>query len=136
MSELSGSCHCGAVGYAVTGSVMRVVNCHCTMCRTMNGGAFSSYAIVNRGELLVTHGRDSLRQYAVTATGIKYYCVDCGSPLFNTNIEKYGDHAMLYLGTLRNPGELPAPVNIFHENRLAWTDSVGGLISFARLPQR
>ena len=88
----------------------------------MNGAAFSSYAIVNLDELLITQGQDSLLEYAVTATGIKHYCVACGSPLFNTNVEKYGDHAMLYLGTLRESSDLPKPINIFHEDRLAWTD--------------
>lgn len=102
----------------------------------MNGAAFSSYAVVNRGELAIIRGGDVLREYAVTETARKHYCAGCGSPIFNTNIEKYGDYAMLYLGTLRDPGELPEPVNIFHEDRLAWTDAVGNLTSFDRRPQR
>ena len=135
MSELTGCCHCGAVKYIVVGDIKRIVNCHCGMCRSMNGAAFSSYAIVNRAELALVEGRDSLRQYAVTESARKHYCSECGSPLFNTNLAKYGDHAMLYLGTLADPGDLPVPVNIFHEDRLAWTDAIAGLASFARLPQ-
>ncbi len=136
MSRLTGRCHCGAVRYTVAGEVKRIVNCHCNMCRSMNGTAFSSYVIVNRGELVIEQGQELLKQYAVTATGLKHYCADCRSPLFNTNIAKYGEHAMLYLGTLTDSGKLPEPINIFHENRLAWTDSVGRLISFGGLPQR
>jgi len=136
MSEVSGGCHCGAVAYVVNGVVQYVVNCHCNMCRGMNGAAFSSYAIVNHDELSITQGLESLRQYAASDTGVKHYCAECGSPLFNTNVKKYGDHAMLYLGTLRGPEALPEPVNIFHEDRLAWTDAVAALTSFARLPQR
>ena len=136
MKELTGRCHCGAVSYAVRGEVKSIVNCHCNMCRGMNGAAFSSYAIVNRDELVVIRGAEVLRPYAVTETGRKHYCAECGSPVFNTNIERYGDHAMLYLGTLRDPGKLPEPLNIFHEDRLAWTDAVGDLTSFDRLPQR
>ncbi len=136
MSVVTGRCHCGTVTYAVKGGVKNIVNCHCNMCRTMNGAAFSSYAIVNRKEFSITRGQAALRQYAVTDTGTKHYCAECGSPLFNTNIEKYGEHAMLYLGTLTDPGKLPEPINIFHEDRLAWTDSVAELTSFARLPQR
>lgn len=136
MNVVNGRCYCGAVAYVVNGDVKYLVNCHCTMCRRMNGAAFSSYAIVNRTDFSIKQGREALRQYAVTDTAIKHYCAECGSPLFNTNIEKYGDHAMLYLGTLRGAGELPEPVNIFHEDRLAWTDSVAGLTGFPRLPQR
>lgn len=136
MSVVKGRCHCCAVAYAVDGGVKYVVNCHCNLCRTMNSAVFSSYAIVDRNELSITQGGESLRQYVVTDTGIKYYCAECGTPLFNTNIEKYDDHAMLYLGTLREAGELPEPVNIFHEDRFEWTDSVAGLTGFPRLPQR
>ena len=136
MSYLTGRCHCGAVAYTVTGSVKNVVNCHCNLCRAMNGAAFSSYVIVDRNELAITQGRDVLRQYAVTETARKHYCAECGSPLFNINVEKYGDHAMLYLGTLAESGELPEPVNVFHEDRLAWSGRVAALTSFARLPQR
>ena len=136
MSDLTGRCHCGAVTYTVTGSVKNVVNCHCNLCRAMNGAAFSSYVIVDRSGLATAHGQDTLRQYAVTETARKHYCAECGSPLFNTNIEKYGDHAMLYLGTLTDPGALPKPVNIFHEYRLAWSDAIAALTSFGRLPQR
>ncbi|HYW76426.1 MAG TPA: GFA family protein [Gammaproteobacteria bacterium] len=136
MRTLTGRCHCGAVAYTINGEVETMVNCHCNMCRAMNGAAFSSYAIVSRAGFSITQGQEVLGRYAVTDTGIKHYCIRCGSPLFNTNIEKYGDHAMLYLGTLRNPGQLPNPINIFHEDRLAWTDAVAGLTSFPRLPRR
>lgn len=136
MSTLSGHCRCGAVAYVVEGGAKSVVNCHCNLCRSMNGTAFSSYAIVNGGELSVTRGRDSLRQFAATDTAIKHFCAECGCPLFNTNVEKYGDHAMLYLGTLAEAGGLPEPVNIFHEDRLAWTDHLAGLVSYAQLPKR
>lgn len=102
----------------------------------MNGAAFSTYVIVNRGELSITQGQDSLRRYAPTKTALRHFCKECGSPLFNTNIERYGDHAMLYLGTLVDPANLPEPVNIFHESRLAWTDALAGLTSFAQLPER
>ena len=136
MNGLRGRCQCGAVSFAVHGEVKSVVNCHCNLCRGMNGAAFSSYAIVNSSQLAITGGSESLREFAVTGTGRKHFCAECGSPVFNTNVEKYGDHAMLYLGTLRDPGELPEPVNIFHEDRLAWTDAVGNLVSFDSVPQR
>lgn len=136
MRTLSGRCRCGAVAYVVDGAAKSVVNCHCNLCRTMNGTAFSSYAIVNRGELSLTRGRESLREFAVTGTAIKHFCAECGCPLFNTNVGKYGDHAMLYLGTLTDGGGLPEPVNIFHEDRLEWTDNLAALVSYAQLPKR
>ena len=136
MGAIRGRCHCGTVVYTVNGEIGTIVNCHCNMCRNMNGAAFSSYAIVNRADFSVEQGQAALREYAVTDTGIKHYCAECGSPLFNTNVEKYGNLAMLYLGTLRGSGELPDPINIFYEDRLAWAGSIAVLTSFARLPER
>ncbi|MGH8274254.1 MAG: GFA family protein [Gammaproteobacteria bacterium] len=95
MSGLTGSWHCGVVNYAVDGEVKRVVNCHCNLCRNMNGTAFSSYAIVSRDELSIIQGQDSLRQYAATETAHKHFCDQCGTPPFNTNPKKYGEVAML-----------------------------------------
>lgn len=136
MKSLTGRCRCGAVAYAVDGEVKYVVNCHCNLCRGMNGAAFSTYAIVDVNAFTVTQGQGSLNQYAVTDTALKHFCDQCGSPLFNTNIEKYGDHAMLYVGTLDDSANLPEPVNIFHENRLTWTDHLTSLVSHERLPER
>jgi len=35
-----GSCLCNAVQFKVTGDFKRIVNCHCNLCRKMNGAAF------------------------------------------------------------------------------------------------
>jgi hypothetical protein len=40
MSNLKGSCNCGSAKYEVSGAVKKVVNCHCTLCRKVNGSAF------------------------------------------------------------------------------------------------
>jgi hypothetical protein len=41
--SLNGACSCASVKYHADADFRRVVNCHCKLCRKMNGSAFSSY---------------------------------------------------------------------------------------------
>jgi hypothetical protein len=47
MASIEGQCNCGAVRYTTNGEVQIIVNCHCNMCRSINGAAFSTYVVVN-----------------------------------------------------------------------------------------
>src|SRR5262247_2470241 len=98
MGSVGGSCLCGAVKYLAATDVRRVVNCHCGLCRRMNGSAFSSYAVVPFEALEVVGGSD-LGVYAVTDRAAKHYCSRCGTPLYNLNA-KYAGACMLYLGAV------------------------------------
>jgi hypothetical protein len=128
---LSGACSCGAVKYRSDADLRRVVNCHCNMCRKMNGGAFSSYAVIPR-KLLVLSGSDNLAEYQVTAAARKYFCKKCGTPIFNTN-EKYPGACMIYLGSLEGGANHEPSINVFSESMLGWVESIG---SIARTDQR
>ena len=41
--EWTGGCLCGAVRYRATVDPIRVVNCHCGMCRRASGAAFLTH---------------------------------------------------------------------------------------------
>ncbi len=51
-----GSCNCGNVQFKVDGDVKRIVNCHCNLCRKMNGSAFSTYVVVLESDFKLTSG--------------------------------------------------------------------------------
>ena len=42
MDEITGSCLCGSVAYAVSGPFTQVVNCHCGLCRKAHASAYRS----------------------------------------------------------------------------------------------
>ncbi len=130
MSGFSGACSCGAVTYKAATSPRRIVNCHCNMCRKLNGSAFSSYLAMPRKELLV-HGEEHLAKYAVTKHTTKHYCKECGSPLFNLN-EKYPGAVMLYLGSAEQPESFVPSVNTFCENMLGWIEQINGMQKLAK----
>jgi len=130
MSERTGACRCGRVWYAAAGGIKAVVNCHCAMCRQMNGAAFSTYAVVSENGLSVTRGGALLAAYTVVGTATRHFCPRCGSPLFNTNPDRYPGLAMLYLGGIRGHEDLSPGANIHCDSKLPWVDAV------ARIPGR
>jgi hypothetical protein len=123
MSLVAGSCRCGAVALTVAGEVRRVVNCHCNLCRSMNGAAFTTYAVVDATAVTFTLGRDAIASHPVTADARKHWCARCGTPLYNTN-PRYAGLAMLYLGILDASGALVPAVNIYCSSKLPWVDEL------------
>ena len=128
MRSVSGSCLCGAVRYRAATDVRRVVNCHCGLCRRMNGSAFSSYAVIPYSALEV-FGTTDLGAYSVTPRATKHYCSRCGTPLFNLN-SKYVGACMLYLGAIERSEEYSPVMNVYCESMLAWLASVTSLEGF------
>ncbi len=131
---MEGSCACGAVTYTC-GAPVTFVNCHCTLCRRINGAAFSSYVVV-RSDAFVVSGKHSLAAYAASDRSTKHYCGACGTPIYNTNPSTYPGLSMLYLGTVAQAGELEPGINIFCDSKLQWVDGISVQKSFAQTPQR
>ena len=82
-SEITGSCLCREVNYAVRGNLGIFQYCHCSRCRKFTGSAFGANLLVRpddfswtRGEALV--GRYELPEAKYFATS---FCKNCGSSL-------------------------------------------------------
>lgn len=134
--NLSGRCLCGAIEYTVTHQPVQVLNCHCTLCRRMNGSAFSTYVVVRASDLRFLRGEEALIQYAVTERTTRHCCRHCGCALFNANPASYPGLRMLYLGTLDEAAYLAPRVDIYCDAKLAWVDSAAALPAFAGPPVR
>lgn len=136
ISTVTGSCHCGKVAYAVHGGIVSVVNCHCGLCRSLSGAAFTSYVVVRELDFRVEHGQESIAHYAATSKATKHFCTACGTPLFNTNPVDYPSLVMVYLGTTSASAELTPKVNVYRESMLPWAGSVEGIKSFSQAAVR
>jgi hypothetical protein len=129
-SGLTGACSCGSVKYRADADLRRIVNCHCNMCRQMNGSAFSSYAVIPR-KFLVLSGDDNVAEYQVTEAARKHFCRKCGTPLFNTN-EKYPGACMIYLGSLEGSANHWPSLNVFCESMLGWVEDIASVTKIGR----
>ena len=125
MTGLVGSCSCGAVRLAAQADARRIVNCHCNMCRRMNGSAFSSYVVIPRKTLSVL-GEEHIATYEIAPGARKHYCSRCGTPLFNLN-SRYAGACMLYLGAIE-PQPTGAPsLNVYCESMLDWVEQISSI---------
>jgi len=132
---MNGSCKCGNISYA-TGNPLQVVNCHCNLCRSINGSAFSSYVVTSLAEFKIEQGAHLLRGYAATDHSVKHFCVTCGTPLYNINPVRYPGLAMIYFGTLESHEKLSPGINIYCSSKMNWVDSLPSIHSFDEAPQR
>jgi hypothetical protein len=126
MSNFSGCCNCGEIKYQVTGKIAKVVNCHCNLCRKMNGSAFSTYAIVSESDFMLLSGK--LNIHKVSENAKKYFCGICGTPIFNSN-PKYPEVKILHFGTLNLSSKLMPEINIYCESEVHWIRKINELPS-------
>ncbi len=131
MSKLDGNCNCGAINFEINkDDIKRVINCHCNLCRKMNGAAFSTYVSVLDSGFELLKGESNIHKHQVSLTAYKYFCATCGTPIYNKN-PKYNGITIVHFGTVNNSDELRPVVNIFCESKLAWIDNIATIESFA-----
>lgn len=118
--SLKGSCFCGHIRYEVDGPVLQVVACHCSLCRSTSGAAFTTYVLVRNEEFTLVSGEGTLADFPITRKMTKYYCASCGTPVFNSNAAVHAGLTMLYLGTLVGNALYLPRIEIFCDDKLAW----------------
>jgi hypothetical protein len=123
-----GSCACGKVHLVLDGEPKLVFNCHCTICRKMNGSAFSTYAVFARDALRVTEGEVEIRAAEVGTHGIKHFCRSCGTPLYGLHRQAAGI-CLVTLGAIDTGGALLPITNVFCRSRLPWAFELDRMIN-------
>ena len=129
MNDLTGSCACGAIAYRISKRPLVVLNCHCTLCRKINGSAFSTYASVLESSFTITRGEDQLERFAISASGAKHFCSRCGTPLFNLN-QRYPGLCIIHYGSLDKPEAMHPTTNIYYGNKCPWVSTLDQLKSY------
>lgn len=131
----TGQCKCGAIAFGFAGAAAGIVNCHCDMCKRMNGSAFSTYVVVAADKFALERGEAAISSYAVSERATRHFCRHCGTAVFNTNPVAYPGLRMLYLGTLRDVHlHIPA-INIYADSKLDWVDRLADIKQLAAGPR-
>lgn len=79
-AQVTGSCLCGAVRFAIDGPMREVVYCHCPICRRAASN-FVAYSACARDSLTIAGAR-KLKWYKSSASVRRGFCKECGSQLF------------------------------------------------------
>ena len=108
MSEaqvLQGGCLCGKIRYTITAaspgeapdSICNYI-CHCTNCKKSSGGHMVNSSLFRQDQFSLTSGTPKCFKDSKTNSGgviSKYFCGDCGSPLYNISSSGEGFLAVL-----------------------------------------
>ncbi|AXK72127.1 GFA family protein [Lysobacter sp. TY2-98] len=80
MTGWTGSCHCGAIEFAIDGPIDELTTCDCTLC-AMRGALMTK---VPERALRVLRGRDHLVLYQWnTRVARHFFCAACGVYVFH-----------------------------------------------------
>jgi len=128
-SEYTGTCSCGQVHFELSGDPHTVFNCHCTICRKMNGTAFTTYVVFDKTALKVTEGEGNIQAVEVGTHGIKHFCRRCGSPLYGLH-RQANEICLIPLGAIDTGGALVPTTNVFCRSRLGWVHDLDKMINY------
>ncbi|WP_334020158.1 GFA family protein [Alteromonas sp. S015] len=124
---MKGSCNCKSISFTSSQQIKAFVNCHCNLCRKMNGSSFSTYVVVPENEFSITG--QSLSSFKVSEHATKHFCTCCGTPIFNTN-PKLAGLIIIHLGAIDSHLEINPAANIFCESQLEWVNKIKNLRCF------
>ncbi|MGI9236273.1 MAG: GFA family protein [Woeseiaceae bacterium] len=108
-TKTTGGCLCGAVRYAVHGSLRPVVFCHCEQCRKTSGHFVAASACASQDLELIEN--DKLRWYQSSPQAQRGFCCDCGGNLFWRPVS--GAHVSIMAGTIDLPTGITAIAHIY-----------------------
>lgn len=126
---MKGSCNCKELQFEALNEIKAIVNCHCKLCRKMNGSAFSTYVVVSAQDFELKQG--SLQTVQVSSDASKSVCRSCLTPIFNQN-PKLAGLIILYLGSIDNMPSTVPTINIYCESQLDWVGEISSLANMEK----
>jgi hypothetical protein len=114
---LAGKCECGAVRYRVADAFLYAANCHCSNCRASTGSAFKAFAGIERDNLEITDGADTLLVWGEDDAN-HTRCAICGSLLYS--VVRDGAYVHVALGSLADDPTIRPTEHIFVGSKAPW----------------
>ncbi len=131
-AKLSGGCYCGAARYEVADAFGYAMNCHCSQCRRTTGSAFKAFAGIERGQLSLTSGGETLLIVGDPDDAHDVHCKACGSLLYSVVRENAWVHVAM--GTLADAPSIRPQMHIFVGSKAPWHEITDDLPQFDEFP--
>jgi hypothetical protein len=117
---LNGQCHCGEVTWQATLPHTIALNCHCNLCRSLNGADYSSWVILPEAQFQLLSGEDKLSHYQASDKFSKTFCAHCGSTVSCVNDDKFPGNIYVAKGNIVSNFDLPAQLQVFTQFKADW----------------
>lgn len=128
---LEGKCLCGAVSFKLEGELLFLYNCHCVECRAYSGASFATNASVEACTLRLNDPGGRLRRYGTQSGGGRYFCGDCGSPIYSAASEGQ-EFIALHCGSLLVPPDKALDANIWVDEKCPWVELSPDVQTFSK----
>lgn len=133
-TKTSGSCHCGAVTYEISGEPMFAAHCCCTSCKKASGADHITAAFYMDAQIDL---KGEVSCYSMTAdsgaTSKRHFCPTCGSRLYSTNSGRAGVKG-IQVGTMDNPTNIEPRAVVYSKDKNAWDSFNDALPQFEKMP--
>jgi hypothetical protein len=127
---LMGGCYCRRVRYEIRLQPLTLVACHCTICQTRTGSAFSMSMPVMREGFVVTEGATITRDLPGGSGNLltQHFCDYC---LVRTHTEPHANRAVVYVrpGTLDDRSWLKPVAQLWTNDGRPWA-CIDGILTF------
>lgn len=125
-TDATGSCLCGAVKFRISGTLRKVVYCHCEQCRKTSGHFVAATACdTERLEISEDAG---LSWYESSDIASRGFCSRCGSSLFWK--PAHGRYVAVMAGTIDTPTGLRSRQHIYVADASDYYELCDGLPQF------
>jgi hypothetical protein len=118
---IKGQCLCRAVKIELVGEISEIIHCHCSLCRKNSGTAFATNGFINTSQFSVVEGKDKLRSFSFKAGRYRYFCENCGCPVYSANDDD-PSRLRLRLGILDSDIDWRPMSHNFVSSKANWED--------------
>ena len=124
----TGGCLCGAVRYRAEADPVRVVICHCGMCRRISGAPMLCFVHLPANAFLWLAGEPT--RYRSSSEAERGFCARCGGTL-TMHETVLADRVQATLGSLDRPDLVRPDDHVWVSNQLPWLRLADSLPRFA-----
>ena len=134
MTELTGSCLCGAISYAADTDIKMTINCHCTDCQKITGSVLGTQLFVMEEALTISGVPKVFEHTADSGSRLtKLFCDKCGAQVFSRNSSRAGVIG-IRAGSIAQKDVIQPTINIFCDSAVPSTPVDPALKSFPGAP--
>ena len=117
--QVTGSCLCGAVEFALQLPSKWCAHCHCSMCRKAHGAGYVTWVGFEQDQVVFPKGKKKLAWYESSPGAERGFCAQCGSSLFFRS-RRWAGELHVALGCIHDEIDRQPQANVFFDKHVAW----------------
>lgn len=129
---MKGKCLCGGVEFELRGSMPKLYQCHCSLCRRVTGSSANAALRVADGQFAWLAGRELITRFETDSGYQSHFCGRCGSPLPNPTA---GNTAWwIPAGLLDDEAGLELGMHVYIASKASWDIIADAGEHYAEMP--